>query len=234
VHAKGILARCVRASSYTTGIAVACTEATDFTGPAVVVAYVPCKQAGDDDGVATGRWPLYRYDPRHDAAVAGGGVAGTTAESADTGGFIVDSERLGEDVQAFLESDRHMSLLSAPATADVSGSSIEAVTAAAAASAEGALVSDAVGARGDDIAAAAEAALRSSYDRLLGAVTLPPLTVLYASDGESAFSVTPSLKSEPSSVLPHTVSPPARLQGAMLRASRSASPQKLARRALSP
>lgn len=52
-------------------------EAESFPGPAIVIAYCPCIAHGYDlrqqlqhqkAAVATGHWPLYRYDPRRESA----------------------------------------------------------------------------------------------------------------------------------------------------------------------
>jgi sulfite reductase (NADPH) hemoprotein beta-component len=137
-------------------------EADAFRGPSLVLVYLPPTPAaeggggGDDDALTTGRWPLYRYDPAKDAAGAPGG------------GFTLDSDKLRADLAAFVDRANELALLS---------SAEPTLPAVLTASAD----ADAEARR-----AGAEAAAKASFDKLMGALTLPPLLILYGSDGGNA------------------------------------------------
>ena len=133
-------------------LAAAAAEAAAFPGPALLVVLAAPSAAAAEAAAASGAWPLYRWDPRK--------------EGSEAGAFALDSQKLRDDLAAFVARDAHLALL-ANAAPRLEGE--EAAEAAAAAA-----------------AAAAPAALSQSFARLMGAIELPPLEVLFASDGGNA------------------------------------------------
>ena len=157
-------------------------EADAFRGPSVVLAYVPTvaqvataaaaapeapatPESVAAEAVASGSWPLYRWDPAADA------------RGEDTA-FAVDSAKLRDDIKAFVDGANHLNLLSrqSPLLAPALTSSLE----------------SRVGA----LAATAEARLKASFDKLMGAFVPPPMTVLYGSDGGNAEGLAKRLANE--------------------------------------
>lgn len=114
--------------------------------------------------VASGAWPLYRYDPQladsNDATVDADGAANLAPA-----GFAIDSQSLRADLATFLDRSSHLSLrvrAKPHIGSDVGGVDISATSAALASQ------------------------LRASYDALVRGVALPPLAVYYGSDGGNA------------------------------------------------
>ncbi|KAK3714962.1 Sulfite reductase [NADPH] subunit beta [Vermiconidia calcicola] len=92
-------------SSYTQ-VLQAMIEAEAYDGPSVVMAYLPYNKENDNPltvlqetkkAVDLGYWPLYRWDPK--------------AEEKGEECFKLDSERIKQELQKFLERDNHMSQL---------------------------------------------------------------------------------------------------------------------------
>lgn len=81
-------------------------EAEKFDGPSVVVAYLPYNQENDSPltvlqetkkAIDIGYWPLYRWNPR--------------AEEQGEENFQLDSERIRQELKAFLKRDNYLSQL---------------------------------------------------------------------------------------------------------------------------
>ena len=126
-------------------LAAAISEAVSYSGPSVVIALEGC--AGAADAVATGEWPLYRWDPTTEA-------------------LTVDSPKLRADIATFLDREAALSLLARPPPS--------------------ASESAAEGSGCDPSGPASEAALAASYRALVRGVELPPLAILFGSDGGNA------------------------------------------------
>lgn len=143
-------------------------EADAFKGPSVVLAYVPVRadHEAEDAAAAVAAGEWPLY--RWDPAV----------DAAGGNGFTIDSEKLKEGLKEFLDRNTHLSMLTRaePQLPASLTSSLE--------SEAGARV------------AAGEAGLKASFDRLMGALTLPPLVVLYGSDGGNAEAVAKRLAVE--------------------------------------
>lgn len=144
-------------------------EADAFPGPSVLLVFTPVRTANEIDdarsAVESGRWPLYRYDPSKDS-------------SSTNYGFSLDSEKLRDDITAFLDRNAHLSLLTntEPSLPSVLTSSID---------------------KEEGIRQAqAETKLKGSFDRLMGALTLPPLVILFGSDGGNAENIAKRLGNE--------------------------------------
>ncbi|KAF8185008.1 hypothetical protein K438DRAFT_2020233 [Mycena galopus ATCC 62051] len=135
-------------------------EADRFTGPSIVLAYLPyeTESASALDmlketkvAVDTGYWPLYRWDP--------------SKEREGKEPFTLDSDAVKNDLQAFLDRQNHLSQLvrSKPQMA-----------------------SELVSSLGESVREARKKKAQQSYNDLLSALDAPPLLVLYASDGGAA------------------------------------------------
>ncbi|KAL1303554.1 hypothetical protein AAFC00_006924 [Neodothiora populina] len=81
-------------------------EAEQFNGPSVVVAYLPYNKESDSPltvlqetkkAIDVGYWPLYRWDPR--------------AEDRGEENFQLDSERIRQELKAFLKRDNYLTQL---------------------------------------------------------------------------------------------------------------------------
>lgn len=91
------------AESYSRTQAIkALLEADAFKGPSIVLAYTPIVSTEDNTtsvaevatAVDSGMWPLYRWDPSQEKTP-----------------FVLDSQKLREDVQAFVKRDTDLSLV---------------------------------------------------------------------------------------------------------------------------
>ena len=136
------------------------TQADAFSGPSVVLA-LTAPLAAASPAVASGEWPLYRWNPSTEA-------------------LTVDSPKLRADIAAFLDRENALSLL---ARATPAGAPSAAGAGEQQLSATGASSAAAGGGSGND---AIEATLLASYKALVRGVDLPPLTILYGSDGGNA------------------------------------------------
>ncbi|KAF5373316.1 hypothetical protein D9615_007425 [Tricholomella constricta] len=135
-------------------------EADRFSGPSVVLAYLPysAEDAPALDvlketklAVDAGYWPLYRWDP--------------AKERAGAEPFSLDSDAVKNDLRAFLDRQNHLSQLTRGTPA---------------------LAAELVGSLGEQVKAARKAKAQRTYGELLAALDAPPLLVLYASDGGNA------------------------------------------------
>jgi sulfite reductase (NADPH) hemoprotein beta-component len=135
-------------------------EADRFTGPSVVLAYLPYKDEQTHTldilketklAVDAGYWPLYRWDP--------------SRERLGKEPFLLDSDAVKNDLREFLDRQNHISqlVLSKPQFA-----------------------AELVSGLGDNVKEARKRKAQELYDALLTSINAPPLTVLYASDGGKA------------------------------------------------
>ena len=92
-------------SSYTQ-VLEAMIEADQFDGPSVVVAYLPYNMENDSPltvlqetkkAVDLGYWPLYRWNPNN--------------EEKGEPNFVLDSERIKQELEEFLKRDNHLTQL---------------------------------------------------------------------------------------------------------------------------
>ncbi|KAG6813848.1 hypothetical protein H0H92_006792 [Tricholoma furcatifolium] len=154
-HGDVFVASCAVFSSYSQ-VLQCLMEADRYTGPSVVLAYLPytTEDASALDvlketklAVDAGYWPLYRWDP-------------TRAEP-----FSLDSDAIKNELKAFLDRQNHLSQLSL---------------------AEPKLASELVGSLGGRIQEARRSRAKAAYGDLLSGMERKPLLVLYASDGGNA------------------------------------------------
>ncbi|KAI3608505.1 sulfite reductase beta subunit [Moniliophthora roreri] len=135
-------------------------EADAYSGPSVVLAYLP--YASEDVmaldilketklAVDAGYWPLYRWDP--------------SKERDGKEPFSLDSDAIKIDLQQFLDRQNHLSQLvrSKPEMA-----------------------SELVSSLGETVKEARKKKAQQSYNELVTALDVPPITILYASDGGAA------------------------------------------------
>ena len=138
----------------------ALAEADRFSGPSVILAYLPYKSEDTFAldilketklAVDSGYWPLYRWDP--------------SKEQAGQEPFSLDSDAVKNDLKQFLDRQNHLSQLvrSTPQMA-----------------------ADLVGSLGETVKEARKKRAQQSYNDLVNSLDAPPLLVLYASDGGAA------------------------------------------------
>ncbi|ORY35778.1 hypothetical protein BCR39DRAFT_32499 [Naematelia encephala] len=151
-------------------------EAESFSGPGLVLAYLPWgeKEDGKDIGhgekagplqrlqetkraVAGGWWPLFRFDPR----------------KSEDKQFIIDSPIIKEKLREFLDRQSHLSQLT------LATPNIDVVPKSA----------------GETLVASRKQKAREAYDRLVNSMDGPGLLVLFASDGGNAEKVAKRLVS---------------------------------------
>ncbi|CAG8117784.1 unnamed protein product [Penicillium salamii] len=146
-------------SSYTQ-VLQAMSEAQQFKGPSVVVAYLPYNQENDSaltvlqetkKAIDLGYWPLYRWNPENEAK--------------GEPKFVLDSERVKRDLEQFLRRDNQLTQLMnrSPKYAPVLSESY-----------------------GTEVRAVQKRAAKDSYEKLLDGLFGAPLTILFASDGGNA------------------------------------------------
>ncbi|KAJ3095875.1 hypothetical protein HDU97_006451 [Phlyctochytrium planicorne] len=140
------------------GVVRALQEADAFDGPSVVVAYAPrvkasagvsaalralkeCKVAVDE-----GYWPLYRWNPA----------------LSDEEKFKLDSDKIRDELQKFLERDQHLAIVSKEAEPELTVSAEK------------------------DLRETLEAKIKESYETLLASLNATPVLILYGSDGGNA------------------------------------------------
>ncbi|KAF9355643.1 hypothetical protein BGX34_010326 [Mortierella sp. NVP85] len=138
-------------------------EADQYQGPSIVLAYLP---RPDEENVSpitvlketklavdTGYWPLYRWNPALD-------------EKGEEP-FRLDSERIKQDLQQFLERENHLSLIlqQHPDLARTLTHSVESETQAR------------------DVALKKKA--KDDFAKLMGGLGGPPLLILFGSDGSN-------------------------------------------------
>ncbi|KMU81805.1 sulfite reductase hemoprotein beta-component [Coccidioides immitis RMSCC 3703] len=146
-------------SSYTQ-VLQAITEADQFKGPSVVVAYLPYNKEDDSPltvlqetkkAVDLGYWPLYRWNPNN-------------AEKGEPN-FALDSERIKRELEEFLRRDNQLTQIMKrnPRFS--------------------AALSESYGA---ELRALQKRAAKDAYDKLLEGLFGAPLTILFASDNGNA------------------------------------------------
>ncbi|KAK4987391.1 Sulfite reductase [NADPH] subunit beta, partial [Elasticomyces elasticus] len=143
-------------SSYTQVLA-AMTEAEQFQGPSVIVAYLPYNQETDSPltvlqetktAVDSGYWPLYRWNPH-----------------AEQDRFVLDSERIKKELEEFLRRDNHLSQLMKRHPefhANLSES------------------------YGSEVRKLQKRKAKDAYSKLLDGLAGAPITILFASDNGNA------------------------------------------------
>lgn len=143
-------------------------EAEAYSGPSLVLAYLPWGEKEDGATIGTndkvgplerlretkravsgGWWPLFRWNPT----------------AADDKRFTLDAPHIKNALAEFLDRQSHLSQLTR---------------------AEPAIDPKVTGSKGTDLAAARKQKAREAYDRLLNALDGPGLLVLFASDGGNA------------------------------------------------
>ncbi|CAG8974390.1 hypothetical protein HYALB_00010641 [Hymenoscyphus albidus] len=149
-------------SSYTQ-VLQAMIEADQFDGPSVVVAYLPYFKEIDSPltvlqetkkAVDLGYWPLYRWNPQN--------------ESRGEPNFSLDSERIKNELKAFLARDNHLTQLMKRHPESSSN-----------------LAQD----YGTEVRALQKRNAKDAYAQLLEGLFGAPLTVLFASDNGNAESL---------------------------------------------
>ncbi|KAJ5990543.1 hypothetical protein N7522_010750 [Penicillium canescens] len=149
-------------SSYTQ-VLQAMSEAQQFKGPSVVVAYLPYNQENDSaltvlqetkKAIDLGYWPLYRWNPDN--------------EDKGEPKFALDSERIRRELQEFLRRDNQLTQLMNrhPKYAPVLSESY-----------------------GTEVRALQKRNAKDSYEKLLDGLFGAPLTILFASDNGNAESL---------------------------------------------
>lgn len=135
-------------------------EADQFNGPSVVLAYLPYAEETASPlsvlketklAVDTGYWPLYRWNP--------------SLEAVGKEPFSLDSERIKNELQEFLDRQSHLSQLT---------------------NAQPTLAPELVGSLGEKLLVARKDKAKAAYEKLLSAFDGPPLLILFASDGGAA------------------------------------------------
>ncbi|KAG9290216.1 hypothetical protein G9A89_022192 [Geosiphon pyriformis] len=146
-------------SSYTQ-VLHALIEAEKFQGPSIVLAYLPYHSENDTTitvlqetklAIDSGYWPLYRWNP--------------ALEKEGKEPFTLDSERIKQDLQAFLDRENHLTQIvnTNPELSSLLTSSLEA-----------------------EIASRQKLRAKSAYEKLLDGLTGPPLLILFGSDNGNA------------------------------------------------
>jgi sulfite reductase (NADPH) hemoprotein beta-component len=146
-------------SSYTQ-VLHALLDAEKFKGPSIVLAYLPYHSEVDTTitvlketklAVDTGYWPLYRWNPQ--------------LEKEGLEPFILDSERIKQELRNFLDRENHLTQLvrSRPEYSPLITNSLE-----------------------SEIKTKQKSLAKSAYDKLLGGLTGPPLLILFGSDNGNA------------------------------------------------
>lgn len=146
-------------SSYTQ-VLHAMIEADKFSGPSVVMAYLPYNREDDSPlsvlqetkkAVDIGYWPLYRWDP--------------LGEEKGGSNFALDSEHLKNELKEFLKRDNQLSQLvkrHPEFSSNLSGS------------------------YGTEVRNQQKRKAKDAFSKLLDGLSGPPLTILFASDGGNA------------------------------------------------
>lgn len=155
-------------ASYTQ-VLQALIAADAYPGPSIVLAYLP--YGGDEDAgaldllketklaVDSAYWPLYRWDPSQE----------------DTNkAFMLDSVRIKEALQSFLDKQNHLSQL---------------------VSATPQIAREITSSLGQDIVEARKRKAKDAYEKMVNSLDGPPLLILYASDGGNAEKVAKRLAS---------------------------------------
>ena len=149
-------------SSYTQ-VLEAMIEADQFDGPSVVVAYLPYSKEDDSPltvlqetkkAVDLGYWPLYRWNPNN--------------EDVGEPNFILDSERVKQELEEFLRRDNQLTQLMnrhPNFSANLAGS------------------------YGTEVRSLQKRRAKDSYEKMIESLFGAPLTILFASDNGNAESL---------------------------------------------
>ena len=149
-------------SSYTQ-VLEAMIEADHFNGPSVVLAYLPYNKENDSPltvlqetkkAVDLGYWPLYRWNPYN--------------EDVGEANFLLDSERIKQELETFLKRDNHLTQLmnrKPEFSANLAGS------------------------YGTELRTIQKRQAKHAYDKLLESLYGAPMTILFASDNGNAESL---------------------------------------------
>jgi pyruvate-ferredoxin/flavodoxin oxidoreductase len=104
-------------------------EAEAHKGPSLIVAYAPCAMHGITDGMSCavseahlavdcGYWPLYRYQPPNDAAIAAAAAAKLSPDGVALpaavpikGKLTLDAKRVKENLEKFLDHETRFNVL---------------------------------------------------------------------------------------------------------------------------
>jgi sulfite reductase (NADPH) hemoprotein beta-component len=149
-------------SSYTQ-VLQALIEADQFEGPSVVVAYLPYFKEDDSPltvlqetkkAVDMGYWPLYRWNPKN--------------EEKGEPNFLLDSERIKNELKEFLARDNHLTQLMKRNPEFSSNLSED---------------------YGSEVRALQKRKAKDAYNQLLEGLFGAPLTILFASDNGNAESL---------------------------------------------
>ena len=146
-------------SSYTQ-VLEAMIEADKFDGPSVIVAYLPYHKETDSPltvlqetkkAVDLGYWPLYRWNPY--------------SENSGESNFLLDSERIKQELEEFLRRDNHLTQLMnrhPEFSANLADSF------------------------GTEMRSLQKRKAKDAYDKLLESLYGAPMTILFASDNGNA------------------------------------------------
>lgn len=146
-------------SSYTQ-VLQAMIEADRFQGPSVILAYLPYSKEDDSaltvlqetkKAVDIGYWPLYRWDP--------------TGDDRGLPNFSLDSERIKNELKAFLDRDNHLTQIMQR---------------------QPALASNLADGYGSEVRALQKRRAKDAYAELLQGQLGAPLTIVFASDNGNA------------------------------------------------
>jgi sulfite reductase (NADPH) hemoprotein beta-component len=138
----------------------ALVEADKFDGPSIVLAYLPYTTEDSPAldllketklAVDSGYWPLYRWDP--------------SKEAVGKEPFSLDSDKVKNDLQAFLDRQNHLSQL---------------------VRAKPLFPAELVTSLGETVKAERRKRAQQVYAELLSSIDAPPLLILYASDSGAA------------------------------------------------
>ncbi|GAV52373.1 hypothetical protein ZYGR_0AG03640 [Zygosaccharomyces rouxii] len=136
-------------------------EASRYSGPSIVLAYLPYHSEKDTPleilketkkAVGSGYWPLYRYDPSKEESEA----------------FVLDSSVIRRELQNFLDRENRLTLLSKKYP-DFSRNLVQSAS--------------------DKVTKKQERRAKQAYEQLLEGLSGPPFHVYFASDGGNAASL---------------------------------------------
>ena len=149
-------------SSYTQ-VLEAMIEADQFNGPSVVVAYLPYNMENDSPltvlqetkkAVDLGYWPLYRWNPNN--------------EEKGEPNFVLDSERIKQELEEFLKRDNHLTQLM---------------------NRHPALAANLSESYGSEVRTLQKRRAKDAYERMLESLYGAPMTIIFASDNGNAESL---------------------------------------------
>ena len=149
-------------SSYTQ-VLEAMIEADQFDGPSVVVAYLPYNTENDSPltvlqetkkAVDLGYWPLYRWNPNN--------------EEKGEPNFVLDSERIKQELEEFLKRDNHLTQLM---------------------NRHPALAANLSESYGSEVRTLQKRRAKDAYEKMLESLYGAPMTIIFASDNGNAESL---------------------------------------------